>query len=133
MNMSRFILAAIAAFVAMMSFNFLWHGFLLESMYKAAMSLWRPEDQMGEFFPWAAGITLAIGFALTLLFSRNYEAKEIGEGIRFGFYAGLLIGLLQAGIYPYLAIPLSLGAVWFIGGLLQGMVAGITIAAVYRN
>ena len=47
MNMWRFILAAIAAFVAMMVFNFLWHGLLLESMYKAAMSLWRPEDQMG--------------------------------------------------------------------------------------
>ena len=88
---------------------------------------------MGEFFPWAAGITLAIGFSLTLLFSCNYKAKGIGEGILFGSYAGLLIGLLQAGIYPYLAIPLSLGAVWFIGGLLQWMVAGITIFAVYRN
>jgi hypothetical protein len=62
--------------------------------------------------------------------------RRVGMGvtnIRFGFYAGLLIGLLQAGIYPYLAILLSLGAAWFIGGLLQGMVAGITISAVYRN
>jgi hypothetical protein len=133
MNMPRFILAALAAFVAMMVFNFLWHGLLLESMYKATMSLWRPQDQMEEFFPWAAGITLAIGIALTLLFSRNYEEKGIGEGIRFGFYAGLLIGLLQAGIYPYLAIPLSLAGAWFIGGMLQGMVAGVTISLVYKR
>lgn len=133
MNMQRFVLAAIAAFVAMMVFNFLWHGLLLESMYMATTNLWRPQDQMGAFFPWAVAFTLAIGFVLAFLFTRHYEAKGIGEGVRFGFYVGLLMGLLQAGIYPYLAIPALLGVAWFVGGLLQGLAAGTAIALVYRQ
>ena len=93
----------------MVVFNFLWHGLLLESQYMATINLWPPQDQMGAFFPWVMAFTLAIGFVLTFLFTRHYEAKGIGDGVRFGFYTGLLVGLLQAGIYPYLANPALLG------------------------
>ena len=133
MNKMRFIFAGLAAFIAMMVFNFLWHGLLLESSYMATIELWRPQDQMAVFFPWAIGITLALGFTLAFLFTRNYEGKGIGEGVRFGAMTGLLLGLLEFGIYPYLAIPLSLGAAWFVGGVLEGLVAGIAIALVYRH
>ncbi len=133
MNTQRFVLAGIAAFAAMMVFNFLWHGVLLEGQYMATMSLWRPQDQMGAYFPWAAGTTLLLGFVLAFLFTRHYEAKGIGEGARFGLYTGLIIGLMAFNSYPYIAIPLILGVGWFVGGLLQGIVAGVALSLVYKQ
>ena len=51
---------------------------------------------------------LFFSIAFVFLFSKNYEAKGVSEGARFGLYAGLLIATLDIGAYCYLPIPLSL-------------------------
>ena len=63
----------------------------------------------------------------------NYEDKGLGEGLRFGIPMGILLGLLQAGMYPYLPISVELAFAWFLGGLIQGIGIGLVLAYTYKN
>lgn len=133
MNTKRYVLSAVAAYVFMFAFDFVWHGLLLSDQYKATQALWRPEADMGSFFPVAMAVGLALAFLIAFVFTRNYENRGLSEGARFGLYLGVFLGLTAFGIYPYLAMPLGLAAMWFVGGMIKGVGAGMVLALVYRT
>jgi MFS family permease len=133
MNVKRYVMAALAAFVFLQAFEFLWHGLLLHDLYyEPTKQLWRPESEMGAFFPVAVAVGLLFAAVVAFIFTRHYENRGPGEGLRFGLYIGLLIGLVMFGFYPYLPIPLGLAVLWFVGGVIEGVGMGLVLALVYR-
>ena len=133
MNTKRYVLAAAAAFVFMFAFEFVWHGLLLNDQYAATQALWRPEADMGTHFPVAMATRLALALVIAFIFTRNYENRGLGEGARFGLLLGAFLGLTSFGIYPYLAMPFGLAAMWFVGGAIEGVGTGLVIALIYRT
>jgi hypothetical protein len=122
----------IAVFITLEVLDFLVHGLLLKSTYESLSSLWRPDmtDKM-----WVIHLVTLIGsFFFAFIFSKGYENKGIGEGLRYGFYIGVWMSVGMAyGTYSMIAIPYSLALQWFIYGVIEYVIAGVVLAMVFGS
>ena len=77
---------------------------------------------------------LVYAFLFTLIFSKGYEAKGIGEGFRYGLWMGLILsvpsGFDNYAVFPF---PLSLIIGQILIGLVSVLVSGLIVAAIYRG
>jgi len=81
----------VAVYVVMSLTNFVIHQVLLRDTY---MTLVQSGMMRGEEagMMWIYFVTaLVVSFFFTLIFSKGYNGTGVGEGIRFGFYAGLMM------------------------------------------
>jgi hypothetical protein len=133
MNVKRYLAASAATFVFIFVFEFLWHGQLLGGLYQATQSLWRPETEMGTYFPLIPLYQALLALVIVFLFTRHYEGKGIGEGVRFGCTIGALLGILSASMYVFMPVPGVLALGWFVGWFLGGLGSGMIASLVYRR
>jgi hypothetical protein len=119
----------IAAFITLEVLDFIVHGVILGSTY-ASMTVWRP-DMMSKM--WITHIITLIGsFFFAFIFSKGYENKGIGEGLRYGLYIGIWMSVGMAyGTYAMIAIPYSLALEWFLFGIVEYVIAGAVLAMVF--
>jgi len=72
-------------------------------------------------------------FFFTFIFVKGYENKGLLEGIKYGIYIGLFIPFVFAYqnyvIYP---VPYSLAFQWFLYGVIQCVIYGLVVAAIYK-
>ena len=136
MNAKRWLLASLAAFAAVFVLEFVIHHQWLGSFYHAHAEWWRPEAEMKGLMPFMLLAQLSFAALLALVYATGYERGKggLGQGIRFGLLLGLLLSLpmqlLNHVIYPY---PPSLLVSWFIGGMVETVLAGLAIGVVYRE
>ncbi|MFT5396677.1 MAG: hypothetical protein ACI85N_001882 [Gammaproteobacteria bacterium] len=71
MNTKKFILALTCAFVFVFAFEFLWHGFLMEDMYEATITVWRPEDPAYMIYIFASQFLFATVLNLHIYIDRK--------------------------------------------------------------
>lgn len=135
MNMKRWLLASAAVFVVIAVLEFLIHGVLLADAYKETASVWRPEAAMQKrmwlFF--VGNLIFAPVFAL--IYAKGYESGKgaLAQGLRFGVYMGLLIGVsLIFGWYVVLPIKTALAVSWMVAGFVEMVIAGVVVALVYK-
>jgi len=77
---------------------------------------------------------LVVAFFFTLIFSKGYNGTGVGEGVRFGLYAGLLVMIHFAyDSYASYPIPYGLALQWFITGVVQYVILGALVAMVYGS
>lgn len=123
-------IGAVAVFVVLAILELIVNQLLLAGDYRATEQLWRPADQMKT---WIFFLVYAfVAFFFTLIFSKGYEGKGLMEGIRYGFYVGMMMAVPKAyGTYAAVNIPYSLALQWFIYGLIEYIILGIVLAAIY--
>ena len=114
------ILAIIAVSIAWLALDFLIHNILLEEAYEATAYLWRPDMNM----MFMSGVTLVLAVLFVALYSVCVSQKSLSIGLKFGVIFGLAAGLMAASTYLYMPIPLSLAINWFVGTLVEFIVAG---------
>lgn len=131
MNMSRFVLAVLVAFAVIFGYDYLVHGVLLHDQYSATSQLWRA--QAPEYMIVMAASQFLFAIMFVFIFTRNYENMGIPEGLRYGFYIGLLIAALDLGAYAYLPVPFMIVLSWMAASLIKGLLIGAVTAAVYRQ
>jgi len=103
---------------------------LLKSTYQETAHLWRPEAEMKIWLFYV--VYLFVAYFFSLIFSKGYEGKGIMEGIRYGFYVGMMMAVPMAyGTYGAMPIPYSLALQWFVYGLIEYVVAGVVIAMIW--
>jgi hypothetical protein len=126
----KIVYGVIAVFVLSEIVSILMNGFLLKTAYEATASLWRPD--MNSLM-WIYYVMTAIGaFFFTFIFSMGYEGKGVMEGVRFGLYIGIWMGVGFAyGTYAMIAIPYSMALTWFIGTVIQYILCGIAVALIF--
>lgn len=69
------------------------------------------------------------------VYTKGYEAGKggIGQGVRFGFYLGVFLAAsISLGFYAALPIPGILAVYWFIGGVVEYVVVGAVVGAIYK-
>lgn len=131
MNIKRFVLATIAAFVFIFIFESLWHGMLMKGMYEATISVWRPEDPAYMKYIFFSQFLFAA--VLTHIYTTIGKHIACKRGVAFGFFAGLLLAMPALGTYCYLPIPLTISLMWMLASLLKGLGSGVVIAAIYKE
>ena|SRR6266849_1556986 len=122
----------IVVFVVLVLTNFVIHGVLLASIYHSdeMKMMIRPES---EAKLWIHIVSAFItSFFFTLIFSKGYEGKGIPEGIRYGFYVGMLMSIPMAyDTYAAMPIPYSLALQWFLYGVIQYIILGAVVAMMF--
>jgi hypothetical protein len=123
-------LGIVAVFVVLSVCETIVNLLLLSSAYQATAALWRP---MAEMKVWLFYVVyLFIAFFFTLIFSKGYEGKGIVEGLRYGFYVGMMMAVPAAyGMYGAMPIPYSMALQWFLYGLVEYLLCGMVVALVY--
>jgi hypothetical protein len=126
----KLLFGVIAVFVTIEVLDFLVHGVLLKSTYESLSTLWRP-DMTSKM--WIIHLVTLIGsFFFVYIFSKGYENKGVGEGLRYGLYIGIWMSVGMAyGTYSMIAIPYSLALQWFLYGVVEYIIAGAVLAMVY--
>ena len=135
MNTQKYLLASFAAFVVVSVLEFIINGPILGELYRETASIWRPNMQeiMGLFFVAYAVLALVFTFIYTKGYEKTKGKGTVMQGVRFGFYIGLLMALPSSLIwYVVLPIPAVLAVAWFIGGMVEALAAGAAVGAVYR-
>ncbi len=136
MNLKRRVLAILGAFVAIFAADFMIHDLLLGEFYHAHASWWRSAAEMNALMPFMFAGQMVLAVLLTVVYAKGYEPSKggIGQGIRFGVLIGLLLQLPRTlmlyFVYPY---PVSVLVIWGVGGLMETILAGAAIGAIYKQ
>jgi hypothetical protein len=122
----------IAVYVVMSLLNYIIHQVLLRDTYMKLIEsgLMRGEEAgtMWIYFVTA----LVVSFFFTLIFSKGYNGTGMGEGVRFGLYAGLLMATPFAyDTYASVPIPYGLALQWFLYGVIEYVILGVVVSMVY--
>ncbi len=135
MNTRKFATASIAAFVVISVVAFVIHGVLLSGVYQRAAAAFRPEaDARGLFWLFYVGY-LVFAVFFTFIYTKGYERDRGGlaQGLRFGFYVGVMIGALESlAWYVVLPVPAELALCWFFAYVAMALAAGATVGFLYR-
>ena len=130
--MKKMLTAFVAVFITLEVLDALIHGVILMSTYMAMQNVWRP-DMMAKM--WVLHVVKIItAFFFVVIFSKGYENKGIMEGLRYGFYVGMIVSSGFAfGSYASFPIPHMLAIHWFLLTLVEYLIAGVVIAQVYKQ
>lgn len=133
-ELKKYIVPTIVVFVVITLFNMIFHGTIMEKLYAANSHFFRPQDEIHKhkYYLWLAN--LIYSFAFTYIYSKGHEKKEsLTQGIRYGLWISLLIwipvALVNYTVYP---IPKILELYWLAGYTVQSLIAGITVASVFK-
>lgn len=131
MNIKRYLLASLVAFIVFQVTTFLIHGIILMDEYKALEKIWRPD--MMNWLWLMHTLDIPSTLIIVYIFTKGYENRGVAEGVRFGFWLGTLIWI-GGGFATWITFPItfSLALKWFLYGVLQMMIVGIVIALIYR-
>ena len=126
----KVLIATVAVFVFFFLYSWLINGVILASAYQSTASLWRPD--MARLMWVYQVINLVGAFFFVFVFSKGYEGRGMMEGVRYGIYMGIWIGIGYAyGTYAMVAIPYWMAATWFWTAILQYVIAGIITVAIF--
>jgi hypothetical protein len=131
MNWKRFSTAAIAVFVAVQALEFILNGVLMKSANESLKGLWRPNMSSRAWLMYVFSALVAVLF--TYIFVKGRENKGLVEGIRFGILMWLFI-TVPMNVTWWVMLPIGWTIVlrWIVAGLLEMLVAGILVAAIYK-
>lgn len=134
MNPKRFLIALIAAFIALNVTDYLIHQVWLKNVYAPdAGKLWRMEADMKSHM---SGIFIGeflAAIAFTMLWARiAIGGAGIQCAIALGFFMGLFYSgsaVMQGAVQP---LPDGLVMKWIIAGILQSILVGIVLFFVHK-
>ena len=132
MKTKRLIPAILVTFIFIFAYEWGFHGVFLKSLYETTPQLWRPMAIMPQYMPYLFAGQFFMAVFLGLIFSKGYENRGIGEGIRFGLLIGLLLSSGHLMWYAVSPVPALLVVYWIVGGTLEMMIAGMILAAICR-
>lgn len=123
----------VAVFVVAQLIGFVVHAVWLEGTYQSLAAVFRPEAEINRMM-WMmmAGSVITL-FLFCLIFTKGYEGKGIGEGLRYGLLIGLFMSVPMA-VDQFVVYPITaeLAVIWFITGVINFMILGAVFAAIYR-
>jgi hypothetical protein len=133
MNWKKLWIAFIVVYVVYQITNLIIHSVILMGFYDQLSidGVFRSAADMPGWVFWITAIVFS--FFFVFIFAKGYENRGIGEGIRYGFYVGMLFFFVgsfdQFVTYP---LPYSLAWYWIILGVIQAIICGVVAALVYK-
>ena len=130
MNVKKFVLAWVVAFVVTFLLAVLWHLFLLADFYEVqSQALAREEPNMAVII---VGY-LILGFLMALVYPIGYKGgSPVKEGFRFGALIGLIwvlpVSVIFHGVWNLPLTAVIVDSAWHV---IEEGVGGIAIARVY--
>lgn len=130
--LKRVLAATAAIFVAWQALDFIIHGVILRDLYATMPNLWRPLAEIKMPVMWIVGAIAAfcfVGIYAWLVTPKHLETA-LKYGLLFGIAAGVSMGY---GTYAVMPVPYSMAFTWFIGTLVEALVAGVLAGLIVRE
>ena len=129
----RFWMAFAACYIVAHTIGFLVHGVWLNPTYEALAAIFRPKAEMDAMM-WQMFLSSAIAlWAFLFIFTKGYEGRGIMEGVRYGAYVALLVGIPAAvdqhWVYP---VPADLAIKWGVTNVIYWIALGAVAALIYK-
>ena len=133
MNYGRLVAAALAGTVVDAVYGFLVYGMLLSSEFGRYPDVYRPANAPLFFLMTMFGGIFVAMLVCVTIYSKGLERGGAAEGMRFGALLGVFLGVVFASIsYGTLNIGRKLAAMMAVAGVIEWMLVGTAIGAVYR-
>lgn len=130
--LKRLIIAVVLVFILWSALDFLIHGVILQPAYQATAHLWRPMPEMKIGLMRA--VTLICAVCFVGIYAWLVNPKSVIHGIRFGLILGVMSGLSMGyGSYSVMPIPYAMALTWFLGTLVQMVLAGWLTGYIVKN
>jgi len=130
--MKRFILVFIAAYVFLFVWGWLFNGLLLKDVYAETPNLWRSQTEMASLFHWIIIGQALIVFSFVMLYASGFAGGGIIAGIRLGLLLEIAAIGMRLGFYAVQPIPGKLILYGSIGGLVEMIIVGAMVGAIYK-
>jgi hypothetical protein len=132
MNVPKFLLALLAAFIFTFFFGYFFHDVLLKgTAYQLPSALLRSPEEFKGNFVWLIAGQILIAAAFTCIFASGFS------GVAAGVKLGIKFGIFQVGLYliAYAIHPYTLGmiGVWSLGVIIEMAITGAIVGAIYKS
>lgn len=131
MTIRKFFISTVAVFGVIYAMDFLWHGLLLEGMYKETSKLWRSEREIVDLFSLCVLSHVVISLFIVSLFKNSIFSNKrdinLKNSVLAGLTLGAIIGTVEMTSYIYMPISGSLAVAWCANRLLQGLGIGLIL------
>lgn len=136
MNIKRFFLAAIAVYLFILLYNWLFTDLILTGIYTQIahilhLDLTQRTDEFRHIMPYTTHIIFSL--ALVCLYAKGFDRKTIGSGLLFGLLIALIVCSISFILFSSLPIPTHLMIAWILLLFLEITLSGIVAAWVYSN
>jgi hypothetical protein len=133
MNWQKLFIAFIAAFIFLFLFGWVFHAVLLKDTYAALPpGLQRPDSDFKSHFGWLVLGQLVFAFVFVVIFASGFASGGVGSGVKLG----ILLAFLGIGehliVYAVQPFPGSLLVYWSIGAIIEMIIAGAIVGAIYK-
>lgn len=123
--MKKYLLGSLAVFVTFFVLDMLIHGVILQGMYKASASLWRPDAELQGMLGLAILTTIVLALTFTAIYAYFVRGNSVSTGMKYGLLYGIGAGFAWGmGTYAMMPFPLGLACAWFIAFTVESAVAG---------
>jgi hypothetical protein len=95
-------------------------------------TLWRPETDFGNYFPWLVLGQLVMAFFLTMLCARFIPPGGAGAGVTLGILMALVFVGVDLIFFAVQPLTTKILCGFIIGDLIEFAVAGAIIGAIYK-
>ena len=127
----KIILTIILIFISWFTLDFFLHSIILRSIYESTANLWRTDDQMN--IPLIYMVTLVLILCFVFIYTLLINPKSIRAGLKYGVILGIITGTASGfGTYLHMPVPLKLAIIWFFGGLVKAIVAGLILGVIIK-
>jgi hypothetical protein len=130
--MKRFIIAFIAAYIFLFIWGWLFNGVLLKDVYAETPNLWRSQSEMMSLFHWIIIGQALVVFAFVTIYASGFAGGGVIAGIRLGILLEIAAIGMRLGFYAVQPIPGKLILYGSIGGLIEMIIVGAMVGAIYK-
>tara|TARA_Y100000780_G_scaffold154013_1_gene138719 strand:- start:3 stop:425 length:423 start_codon:yes stop_codon:yes gene_type:complete len=132
MTYSKIITSILAIFTFVFFYEYVIHGICLQNIYAKTPELWRTPDAMNEkmHFMLLSQFLYAASFALfyAYLFKNTHDKLN---GLTYGIFVGIILSVVQIGIYAYMPISFELMAYWVVSTFIECLLAGSILSIIW--
>jgi len=130
--MKRFVLAFVAAYVFLFFWGWLVNGVVLKDVYAETPNLWRSQNDMMSLFHWILIGQALIVFGFVMIYASGFAGGGVTAGIRLGILLEIAAIGMRLGFYAVQPIPAKLIIYGSISGLIEMIIVGAMVGAIYK-
>jgi hypothetical protein len=105
---------------------------LLKDLYAETPNLWRSQSEMAGLFRWIVIGQALVVFSFVMIYASGFAGRELLTGIRLGVLLEIAAIEMRPGFYAVQPIPGKLILYGSIGALIELVIVGATVGAIYK-
>jgi hypothetical protein len=132
MNWERFLFAFIAAFAFKVLWGWMFNGIFMRAVYARTANLWRTASEMMSRMQWLLfGLAIST-FAIVLIFASGFVGGGVAAGMKLGIMLAIIASGSRLGMFYLQPLPGKLIGYWIVGDVIDMMVTGAIVGAIYK-